>query len=84
VQENLVGKDVVRYRTDNFLHIYENIIPFFSKYALQSSKNQNYIDICKASEIIFFLIKKKSKSHLTEKGANEIRLIKSGMNSKRI
>jgi len=29
----------------------------FSKYALQSSKNQNYLDICKASEIIF-LIKK--------------------------
>jgi hypothetical protein len=53
VQENLVGKDVVRYRTDNFLHIYENIIPFFSKHALQSSKNQNYLDICKASEIIF-------------------------------
>jgi len=40
VQEE--GKDVVRYRTDNFLHIYENIIPFFSKNALQSSKNQNY------------------------------------------
>ena len=72
------GKDVVRYRTDNFLHIYENIIPFFSNNALQSSKNQNYLDFSKVSEII------KSKSHLTEQGANEIRLIKSGMNSKRI
>lgn len=76
VQEK--AKDVVRFRTDNFLQIYENIIPFFSNNALKSSKSQNYLDFCKASELI------KSKSHLTEKGANEIRLIKSGMNSKRI
>jgi len=62
VQEK--GKDVVIYRTDNFLHSYENIIPFFSNNALQSSNNQNYLDFCKASEII------KTKSHLTEKGTN--------------
>ena len=45
---------------------------------LQTSKNKNYLDFCEVSKII------KSKSHLTEKYLEKIKLIKSRMNSKRI
>ena len=46
--------------------------------ALQSSKSKDYLDFCKASKII------NNKSHLNEKGLEELKQIKSGMNSGRV
>jgi len=71
-------KDVVRFRVDKFSIIYEHIIPFFWNNALQSSKSKDYLDFCKASKII------NNKSHLNEKGLEELKQIKSGMNSGRV
>jgi hypothetical protein len=52
----------------------DKIIPFFQKYNLLYSKNNEFLDFCK----VFSLVK--SKSHLTEKGLNQIVDIKYGMN----
>ena len=41
-------------------------------------KKEDYLDFVKIAELI------KSKYHLTEQGVEEIKLIKSNMNSKRI
>jgi hypothetical protein len=77
-------KDVVRFRVDKFSIIYEHIIPFFGNNALQSSKSKDNppafarVDFCKASKII------NNKSHLNEKGLEELKQIKSGMNSGRV
>jgi len=71
------NKDVVRLKVDRFSIISEHIIPFFSRYPLQSNKIKDYLDFCKACIII------RAKSHLTEKGLKELRLIKSGMNTGR-
>ena len=70
-------KEVVRIRIENFKLISEHVIPFFTNYPLQSSKLLNYIDFCKACDLI------KEKAHLTEKGIIKIKAIKSGMNTGR-
>ena len=54
-----------------------NIIPFFSKYPLQGSKNLDFMDFCKIANIML------NKSHLTTEGLEEIRQIKFGMNTGR-
>lgn len=45
-------KYVIRYRTDNFSLVCENIIPFYSNNVLQSSKVENYLDFSKVSKKI--------------------------------
>ena len=71
------SRDVVRIRTENFQIIYENVIPFFTNYPLESSKLLNFQDFCKACDLI------KEKAHLTEEGIAKIKIIKSGMNTGR-
>lgn len=75
IEEN--NKEVVRFKVENFKLISEQIIPFFTKNSLQSSKLLNFIDFCKACALI------KEKAHLTEKGINTLKTIKSGMNTGR-
>lgn len=61
-----------------FNDICEKIIYFFTKYPLQGVKYLNFADFCKIANLMI------SKSHLTKEGIEEIRLIKSQMNSSRI
>jgi LAGLIDADG endonuclease len=61
--DNLVeegNKEVVRFKVEKFKLISEQIIPFFIKNYIQSSKSLNFSDFCRASALI------KEKAHLTE------------------
>ena len=60
-----------------FSDINEKIIPFFSKHPIAGIKLLDFVDWCKAAEII------KAKDHLTEDGVNQIIKIKAGMNKGR-
>lgn len=60
-----------------FKDIDEKIIPFFVKYPLTGCKKEEYLDFCKAAELI------KNKAHLTSEGLEEILKIKAGMNTGR-
>jgi len=72
------NKEVVRIRVENFKLISEQVIPFFINNPLQSSKLLNFIDFCKACDLI------KEKAHFTEEGIATLKEIKSGMNTVRI
>jgi hypothetical protein len=54
------------------------IISLFNKYPLLGTKKEDYLDFCKVAELI------KSNDHLTNKGIENIKIIKNSMNSKRI
>jgi LAGLIDADG endonuclease len=69
--------DVLDYEVKKVSDLNEKIIPLFRKYPLQGSKKENFEDFCKAVSLI------KSGAHLTESGLEEIRRIKSGMNTQR-
>lgn len=55
----------------------EKIIPFFKKHNIIGEKSKDFADWCKVAELI------KAKDHLTSSGLDEIRKIKSGMNTGR-
>jgi hypothetical protein len=65
------------YRVTDLNQLIEVIIPFFNKYPIQGCKQLDYLDFC---QIAFFM---KDKVHLTEKGLNQIKEIKSRMNTNR-
>ena len=65
------------YRVAKFSDICDKIIPFFNKYQIQGVKLQDYLDFCRAAELM------KSKSHLTKDGLEKIQKIKSGINKQR-
>lgn len=65
------------YIVTNFREINEVIIPFFEKFPLTGNKKLDYLDFCKAAELI------KNKVHLTKEGLDEIIRIKDGMNKGR-
>lgn len=60
-----------------FSDIVTKIIPFLDKYPLVGAKRQDYLDFCKVASLM------KTKVHLTNEGLEQIRQIKSGMNSGR-
>ena len=53
------------------------LIPFFQAYPLEGAKKEDFEDFVKVGELM------KSKAHLNKDGLEQIRLIKSGMNSNR-
>lgn len=55
--------------------LYENIIPFFDKYPLQSQKLKNYLLFRQIALMV------KNNEHNTEEGLEKIRLLKSQMNN---
>ena len=71
------NKDYGDFLVTTFSDINEKIIPFFQKYKIEGVKAYNFADWCKAAEII------KAKTHLTEKGLDQIIKIKAGMNKGR-
>ena len=66
------------YTVTAFNDIKDKIIPLFTKYPLLGSKALNFKDFKKVVEIM------ENKNHLTEKGINEIRVIKENMNTGRL
>jgi hypothetical protein len=67
----------VYYIVTEFTDIEQNIIPFFNKNMLLGVKQLDFLDWCKASQIIT------NKEHLTKEGFNSILNIKLGMNTGR-
>jgi LAGLIDADG endonuclease len=74
VYPNNKSKTVLEFKIDNFNPIIEKIIPFFKKYPIIGVKALDFADFCKVAELI------KDKAHLTKKGLEKIRLIKSVTN----
>lgn len=70
-------KPVVLFSVSQFSDILNIIIPFFEKYPVQGAKSGDYADFCRVALLM------KDKAHLTVEGLNQIKNIKSGMNSKR-
>ena len=73
--EQIKSRTAINYIVTNFKNITINIIPFFKKYSLLSSKS---LDFSKIAILI------SSNAHLTTLGLKEIQSIKARMNSKRI
>ena len=72
------SRNEVNLNVSTFSDINNKIIPLFSKYPLLGTKKEDYLDFCKVAELM------KSKYHLTKQGIEDIKRIKSNMNSKRI
>lgn len=60
-----------------FADISDKILPFFKDHVIRGIKREDFEDWARVAELI------KSKAHLTEKGVEKIREIKSGMNTLR-
>jgi hypothetical protein len=45
-------KNAFYYRIKKFADIQSKIIPFFNKYPIQGVKNLDYLDFCKAAELM--------------------------------
>jgi len=71
------SKNYIVFTTSKFKDIYLKIIPFFKKYNIQGIKALDFLDFCLAADLI------NNKVHLTIKGLEKIRLIKSQMNKAR-
>ena len=67
----------VDFTVNEFSNITVNVIPFFKKYPLQSQKKWDFEDFCRINELML------NKTHLTEQGLEQIRLIKAKMNKGR-
>ena len=72
------SRNEVNLIVSTFSDINNKIISLFNKYPLLGTKKEDYLDFCKVAELI------KSKDHLTKEGIENIKRIKSNMNSKRI
>jgi hypothetical protein len=73
----ITGKDFGDFKVSRISDITEKIIPFFTKYCLQGVKSKDFEDFCKVANLM------EKKAHLTQEGLEEIRKIKSGMNTGR-
>lgn len=71
------GKAAISFRVSKFSHLSEVIVPFFENYPLLGSKLKDFRDWKGITKLIA------SKAHLTPEGLNEIKRVKSGMNSLR-
>ena len=68
-----------RYTVGSWKDINEKIIPFFKNHTLQTtSKQKSFMVFCKIAELV------KAKKHLTPKGIEEIRILKSRMNQRTV
>jgi hypothetical protein len=72
------NRNEVYFIVSSFVDIKDKIIPLFYDYPLIGNKKQDFLDFVKVAEII------RSKDHLTNKGLEEIKIIKSNMSNKTI
>jgi hypothetical protein len=68
---------VVDFMITGLADITKYVIPFFQAHPLEGAKKKDFEDFIRVAELM------KIKSHLNKNGLEQIRLIKSGMNSKR-
>lgn len=68
----------VDFLVNRYIDIDTKIICFLDKYPLQSVKQMDFKDFCKAAELIG------NKEHLTVQGMEKIKIVKQGMNKKRL
>ena len=73
-----VDRGTIDFKVSKFSSIRDNIIPFFKKYPLQSSKNRDFLHFCEVVDLVH------NKAHLTKQGLDQIRVIKNKMNTKKI
>lgn len=72
-----VNKDHAEFRVTKSENLTGIIIPFFNKYPIVGVKALDFVDWCKAANIV------KDKSHLSTEGFKEISKIKAGLNKGR-
>lgn len=70
-------KPHVKYAVKSHRDIVKTVIPFFKKYPLQAKKRKDFVDFCRAAEVI------SQKRHLTREGLDELREIRQFMNKRR-
>ncbi len=68
---------IVDFKINKFSDIQDKVIPFFQKYPILGVKRLDYLDWCKVAELM------QNKVHLTQEGIDEIKKIKSRMNTGR-
>lgn len=73
-RSNVMAVDFI---VTKFGDLTDKVIPFFKKYSAIGEKSKDFVDWCKAAELI------KNKSHLTKEGLEQIKKIKTGMNKGR-
>jgi len=73
-RSNVMAVDFI---VTKFGDLTDKVIPFFKKYSAIGEKSEDFVDWCKAAELI------KNKSHLTKEGLEQIKKIKTGMNKGR-
>ena len=66
-----------QFKCENFLDLYEKILPFFKKYKIRGVKALYFEDWCETADLM------NSKDHLTYKGLARIQSLKAGMNRSR-
>jgi len=71
------NKNYIEFQINKFKIIYNKIIPLFKEYKIEGEKLLDFQDFCKIAELM------EKKSHLTSKGLDQIREIKSRMNKAR-
>ena len=69
--------NILTLKVFKFSDIFEKIVPLFNKYKVLGVKSEDFNSWCQAVELI------KDQKHLTSKGLDEIRQIKSVMNKGR-
>lgn len=77
VKESSSRMNVLTLKVVKFNDISEKIVPLFNQYKILGVKSEDFNSWCQAIELV------KDKNHLTSKGLEEIRQIKSGMNTGR-
>jgi hypothetical protein len=70
-------REVFEYQVSKFSDLTDKIIPFLSKYRILGQKSKDFEDFVKVSQLM------ETKAHLTKEGLDEIRKIKSQMNTGR-
>lgn len=72
------SREAVDFVVTKFTDLSEGIIPFFEKYPLQEVKSHEFLDFKIVAKLM------KNKEHLTQEGLEQIKQIKSGMNTQNI
>lgn len=75
IHSNTEAIDII---VQKFSDIVDKLIPIFNKYPLVGEKAKNYKDFVKVLKLI------ETKAHLTNEGLEQIKQIKSGMNTRRV
>ena len=71
-------KDAIIFEVTRFSDLRDKVIPFFQKYPLQGVKLNDYLGFSSVIELI------NNKAHFTEKGLDQIRMIKSSMHKENV